>query len=96
MASSKVTRVLGQTMTVADLREVLADCPDDAAVVLVCDYGDRCHTQQALTIQECVMADGELVDSGYSQSGIAYRAYDEMDEEDRAEYDTPPNVVVLR
>lgn len=34
-------------MTVAELREMLADFPDDAVVKLGADYGDYCHHVQA-------------------------------------------------
>ena len=38
-------------MTVAELRETLADFPDDAIVIAASDYGDRSHTTQVLPIQ---------------------------------------------
>lgn len=76
----KVTRELSRAWTVADLRTELEGLPEDTPVLFVCDYGDHCHTQQALPVRgiEVVQA-SRLSESGYSQSGIALSCEEEDD-----------------
>ena len=47
---TKIDRALARGMTVAQLIEALQDMPDDAVVVFGSDYGDICHTEQALIV----------------------------------------------
>lgn len=88
---SKVQRVVASGMTVARLRDKLEGCPDEAVVVFVCDYGDHCHTPQALPVCS-VEEEGRLYETAYSESGVALR--DEGDE--RGTDDDHAEVVVLR
>lgn len=75
------------TLTVRELREALEDEEDDAHVVLVADYGDHCHTQQALPIMDVTVT--KMKESGYSASGWAVldaeSRYDEDDEDEDGE-----------
>ena len=45
-----VERALAHGLTVAELIEALQDMPEDAIVVFGSDYGDICHTEQALVV----------------------------------------------
>jgi hypothetical protein len=59
-------------MTVADLIAELQDLDEDLPVLFVCDYGDHCHTSQALPVESLgVIGVSHLYDSAYSQSGVA-------------------------
>lgn len=57
-----------RTLTVRELREALEDFPEHMPVVLVADYGDIMHTQQALPI---ISLDSGMTvtESAYSHSG---------------------------
>jgi hypothetical protein len=69
---TKVTRELNSAMTVADLIAELEGLPEDTRVLFCCDYGDHCHTTQALPVRGIeVVSASRLGESGYSQSGIA-------------------------
>ena len=77
-------RKLRSAMTVAQLREALEGYADNAIVLFTCDYGDHYHTQQALPIEEVVLTELDwkiVVESAYSQSGLAVEDIDERDEE---------------
>lgn len=75
-----VTRELNRAMTAAELITELEGLPEDTPVLFCCDYGDHCHTQQALPIQQIeVVSASRLGESGYSQSGIALSREDEDD-----------------
>jgi len=77
-------------MTVGELKRILRDIPNDVPVVASADYGDYCHTMQALPILGCVPTGDESIrESAYSRSGFAF-------DEDEAEPCWPPEVVVLR
>lgn len=78
-------------MTVADLIAALEDLDPKAEVMLTADYGDYCHTEQALEIEE--VEEVTLEESGYSQSGwaVAGEADDDDEEEDG---DEPTRTVV--
>jgi hypothetical protein len=66
-----VERTMNRAMTVGDLLSELDGLPMDAPVVFVCDYGDYCHTQQALPVSSIEVVTAErLSDSGYSKSGV--------------------------
>jgi len=81
---SQLPRQAKQALTVRDLIEELEALNPDAKVVFACDYGDHCHTQQALPVTNVrVIEDDEyLSESAYSQSGMALRERDEDDDED--------------
>lgn len=87
-----VDRVLGRALTVRDLITALKDLgPDhlDNPVIFTSDYGDHCHTQQVHTLNDGATeaCRGDLSESGYSHSGIAYK---EDDDEDEMEVPTDP------
>lgn len=71
--SKTIDRKLQGALTVRELIEQLQGMPEDAKVLFVCDYGDYCHTQQALPCGEVLDAvtTASIVESGYSQSGLA-------------------------
>jgi hypothetical protein len=74
--AEEIARVMRNTLTVRELIDQLSELPEDAKVLFTCDYGDHCHTKQALGISECreLYPDTEeLEDSRYSQSGVAVR-----------------------
>jgi phosphopantothenoylcysteine synthetase/decarboxylase len=94
-------------MTVRDLIDELSTHDPEAIVVFACDYGDICHTQQALPVSSAAELDTDeerVVGSAYSHSGLAVEelesddADDEDDDEDEPEADKydGPAVVVLR
>lgn len=97
-------RTVCNALTVEELRGALEDMRPDALVLFVCDYGDHCHTMQALPVAEVEDVAGEevLVESGYSKSGAAISElnladYPEDDTEAQEVYmDTRPNIVLLR
>ena len=97
MTSKKnVERKLKQGLSVADLIAELESMPQDAQVVFACDYGDHCHTQQALPVERCEEMNGgeALVESAYSKSGLAIEDLD--DDDYGSEGDDRLPVVVLR
>ena len=70
----EIYRALAQGMTVAQLIEALEDMPEDAVVVFGSDYGDICHTEQALIVGQIDEIDPcteRLETSADSHSGIA-------------------------
>ena len=76
-----VERILGNGMTASDLIERLQDMPEDAIVFFTVDYGDHCHTMQALPIDSVDEHDAsELKESAYSHSGVEF--IDGVDAED--------------
>jgi hypothetical protein len=81
-----VQRILERGMTVADLIEELKTFEPDARVVFTCDYGDMCHTQQALPVESInrVKEYQRIEESAYSKSGIALQDFNEdhCDEEE--------------
>lgn len=85
------------TMTKAELIEALDHVDDDSPIVFVCDYGDYCHTMQALGIT--VVTDDQFLEkSAYSHSGMAL-IEGEVDDEDpddvTEDATTMPRVVCL-
>jgi hypothetical protein len=99
---------ISRAMTVADLRDRLANLPDDARVVFACDYardravyvsdcGDAPNAKQAMQVQGVRLANGVIIDAHYSASGIEYLAFDEMDEDECGQHgdEESPNVVIL-
>jgi len=72
-------------MTVRDLMEELEGMDPDSAVVFTCDYGDHCHTQQALPVESVDQVYGsDFRESAYSKSGIA------IVQDDREDYGEVP------
>jgi len=59
-----------RTITVGELIERLKGEDPDALVIFTADYGDRCHTAQALPIRGRVET-VTIRESGYSSSGYA-------------------------
>ena len=97
MKTEQVERKLANAMTVRQLIKALADEDPDAYVLFTCDYGDHCHTQQALPVKvvEDMQPDTERIEeSAYSQSGLALAELDDEDDE-LEDYDGPA-VVILR
>jgi hypothetical protein len=80
-----------KSITVARLRELLADQPDDALVAFTANYGDRCNTAQALPLSgDCEMT--AVVPSAYSDSGFALG--DEVDG-DGDDFEYTPVLVIF-
>ena len=78
---NKVERELDRAMTVADLIDELGTLPPEAKVFFTCDYGDHCHTIQALPIKSIDEHTAKtLSESAYSQSGIEFREGSDDDE----------------
>ena len=82
-------RQLRRALTVSDLIEQLQEMPEDAIPLFVCDYGDYHHTQQALPVMAVAALESleTVVESAYSQSGLAINSADEEDEEEVAACD---------
>ena len=99
---TKIDRALAGGMTVAQLIEALQDMPEDAVVVFGSDYGDICHTEQALVVtkvEELDDATERLEASAYSHSGIAIEPIVDATEAggDEASVDDDANhLVILR
>lgn len=92
---NKDHRKLRNAMTVADLISDLQDYHPDALVCFACDYGDYSHTQQCMPVQQAdeVDRDEVLVESAYSQSGIAVERREDPDDTDLVDV---PLVIILR
>ena len=95
--TEQLERVLGGSMTVGELIAALRLCEPDDTVMFVCDYGDRCHTEQLLPIYSAMkLNDGEHIrETGYSTSGVGLFDDDDDDDEDDDEDDVR-SVVILR
>lgn len=78
-------------MTVRELIEALEREEQSSEVYFACDYGDRCHTMQALSVDKVDVRD--LRESAYSASGKALFIPDEDDDEEDI---TQRDVVVLQ
>lgn len=78
---TSINNAIQNGLTVSDLMDTLKGMDDDAIVLFVCDYGDHCHTQQALPINDVEQSDTmNLYSSAYSKSGIA-KTRDSEDED---------------
>ena len=87
-----VDRVLERGLTVDQLIEALQDMDGQAIPLFVCDYGDYSHTQQAFPITKVEELDRlSVVETAYSQSGIAVRELTDSDEDTSIH----PNVIIL-
>lgn len=86
-----------QGMTVAELIEALQGYPEDALVVFGCDYGDICHTEQALPVRELEeLPASRIEETAYSKSGYEVARESEDDDEDEpAEPEVEGAVVVV-
>lgn len=85
--TKRIPHQLSEAMTVAELIAELEDLPPDTKVLFACDYGDYCHTMQALPAKTFRRVPSSAVEeSGYSHSGFAltegYEHPDEIDEPD--------------
>lgn len=68
-----------QTLTVGQLREMLALYDDDMPAVVACGYGDSCDTKQAVAIGE--VADNVfLSETCYGDSG--FKVVEDGDQEE--------------
>lgn len=74
-----IERKLNRTLTVGQLIEKLQEHSLDAKVLIGCDYGDRHHTTQALTIHE--VEELPISETAYSSSGMKVRSEEEPEEE---------------
>lgn len=75
---NQVARKLENALTVRELIECLENLPDNAVVLFTCDYGDHCHTEQALPVSHVdqLSEPDTIVESGYSHSGLKVRRPD--------------------
>jgi hypothetical protein len=81
-----IDRKVKNALTVGELITELQGYPEDAPVLFVTDYGDHCHTQQALPIEAIEeWPISTIGTSGYSHSGIAFNEPDEDEEPDDGE-----------
>ena len=69
--SEEIKRAMDRAMKVSDLIAELQGLDEDAPVFFVCDYGDYCHTQQALLVKDVEQVKSENIEtSAYSHSGV--------------------------
>ena len=96
-----IERKMQHAMTVSDLIEELKNYDEDALVFFGTDYGDHCHTEQALPVQivggmETSNGYPATVEkSAYSHSGLAVKEFDPGDYEDGMN-PVQQEVVILR
>lgn len=103
MTTAKTTLVLNRSITVRDLIDELSCMNPEAKVLIVSDYGDIGHTQQALPIQTIdELANHEFLtdNAGYSNSGVEVLEIDDEDNVETNEHlddeDDLRNVVLIR
>ncbi len=98
--TNRTERVLRQhAWTVGDLIRELSDFDENSPVVFACDYGDHCHTEQALPIEQAeALPAHRFSDTAYSNSGVRISRDDDEDEERPVSEDGEDEllVVVLR
>lgn len=82
------------SITVAELKRLLDHQDDHAMVIFSADYGDRCHTMQALPLRGEV-EEVAVCESGYSESGFAIDDRDEEDHDSRTQMDADGVVTFL-
>jgi hypothetical protein len=102
---ASIKRRLERGLTAGELIAELQQYDEDARVVFTCDYGDYCHTQQALPVEHIEASDCSgtmngpryLVESAYSKSGLALQYYDDedVDEESGQPVGGSDTVVIL-
>lgn len=85
-----------KSLTVRELIDELETMPEDAVVVLTSDYGDHCHTEQALRIDS--VEELTITHRGaYSTSGWVVDEPEDDDEDDEpSAKPTAQQVVALR
>ena len=85
----EVRQFLDQALTAEDLIDILEQYESGAKIVFAHDFGDICHTLQALPIRLVEhLTDGmgcSLAASAYSNSGVAIEECDTFD--DQVEFD---------
>lgn len=74
--------------TVKQLIEELKTFDPNLEVYLTSNYGDHANTEQALELEEVVVA--ELEESGYSESGLAVKREEEDFEPDIEDEEEEP------
>lgn len=94
MANELHEQIRGNTLTVGQVRRLLADFGDDVPFVVTSDYGDRCHTEQIHYVKDEAFGTTrqlslEVSKTGYSASGLQVSEPDEFD-------DTADKVLLLR
>lgn len=86
-----------KTISVAELIELLEEQDPDARVLFTADYGDHCHTAQALPITGSIdnlKSEGLCIaESAYSTSRFAI-VEDDEDEDDEDEDDDTTYLVI--
>lgn len=58
------------SITVGELKDLLRGLDEDARVAFACNYGDRCRTQQVISLTGDI-EESKLYRSAYSESGWA-------------------------
>lgn len=95
---SDVANMIKRAMTVDDLIGELKDMDPNSVVVFTCDYGDHCHTTQALPVRrvENLTCDDYLANSGYSLSRVSLESrWDKEGYERRTDIPDNDAVVIL-
>lgn len=69
------------TITVGELKDMLEGLDGDARVAFACNYGDRCRTQQVISIGGDI-EESSIYRSAYSESGWAVCKTDDTEGED--------------
>lgn len=83
----KMSKGLTVNELLIELQDLVDNGDGDKEIYFGCDYGDYCHTEQALPIK--YVEEGTLRDSAYSHSGKAFESNDEDDfDEDSEEKET--------
>ncbi len=80
----EIQQLLRDSLTKAELLEILEQYDDDTKITFSCDYGDYHHTQQVLAVgrvREDVETAESFSESGYSQSRVEVRDEGACDEE---------------
>ncbi len=96
---TKIDRALCEGMTVSDLIEALLQMLAEAVVVFGSDFGDICHTEQALVVrrvEELGHASERLEASAYSHAGVAIEQRDDEGNDEPEASDEATPVVILR
>lgn len=72
---NEIEEVLGRCLTVGNLKRLIdkLDLCDDMPFLFVSDYGDHCHTEQALPLHDVeIHKTTDLRTTAYSYSGIKF------------------------
>lgn len=92
MLSSRIIatdhRLFQNAMTVEEMIDELSHMDPEAVVVFESDYGDICHTRQALMVESVSELPEDQIlcrNDGYSRSGVEIMSLDEEDEEEGEE-----------